>query len=215
MYAIRSYYAEDGEILVRGPGVFKGYWNQPEQTRDAFAEGWFRTGDIGAIDADGFLSITDRKKDLIITAGGENIAPQVLENLFKTDKFIANVMVYGDRKPFLTALVVPNFDNIEKFSREQGIDYLNHCDLVNHRRVLALVRQRIDHLQETMPAFQRIKRFTLISRDFTAADGEVTPTLKVKRRVVTRHFHQVLESMYLPEGRGVHDSGFCVVEKEG
>jgi len=206
--------AEDGEIWARGPGVFKGYWNRPNQTSEAFGDGWFKTGDIGTIDADGFLAITDRKKDLIVTAGGENVAPQVLENLFKTDKFIANVMVYGDRKPFLTALVVPNFENVEKFAREQGIDYLNHCDLVNHPQVLALVRQRVDHLQEKMPAIQRIKRFTLISRDFTAADGEITPTLKIKRKVVSQHFHQVFESMYLPQDRGVHDSGFCVVEGE-
>jgi long-chain acyl-CoA synthetase len=207
--------ADDGEILARGPGVFQGYWNQPEQTAAVFDDGWFRTGDIGQLDADGFLAITDRKKDLIVTAGGENVAPQVLENGIKTDKFITNVLVYGDRKPFLTALIVPNFDNIEKFAREHRIDFLNHCDLVNHPQVLRLIRDRIDLHQVSMPPILRIKRFTLISRDFSSSEGEVTPTLKVKRKVVARHFHRVLEEMYLPQDHGVHDSGFCIAEQEG
>jgi long-chain acyl-CoA synthetase len=207
--------ADDGEILARGPGVFQGYWNQPEQTAEVFDDGWFMTGDIGHLDADGFLAITDRKKDLLVTAGGENIAPQVLENVFKTDKFITNVLVYGDRKPYLTALIVPNFDNIEKFAKEHRIDFLNHCDLVNHPQVLRLIRDRIDLHQVNMPPIQRIKRFTLISRDFSGSEGEVTPTLKIKRKVVARHFHRVLEEMYLPHDHGVHDNGFCIVEKEG
>ncbi len=207
--------AEDGEILARGPGVFQGYWGQPEQTTEVFTDGWFKTGDIGKVDADGFLAITDRKKDLIVTAGGKNVAPQVLENRFKTDKFIANVMVCGDSKPFLTALVVPNFDNIEKYARDHQIDFLDHCDLVNHPQILRLIRERIDRQQTNMPSFQRIKRFTLLSRDFSGSEGEVTPTLKVKRKVVAKHFHRVMEGMYLPQDHGVHDSGFCVVEQDG
>jgi len=207
--------AEDGEILVRGPGVFQGYWGQPEQSAEVFVDGWFRTGDIGHVDADGFLAITDRKKDLIVTAGGKNVAPQILENLFKTDKFIANVMVYGDRKPFLTALIVPNFDNIEKYAREHRIDFLNHCDLVDHPQILGLIRERVDRHQANMPSFQRVKRFTLLSRDFSGSEGEVTPTLKIKRKVVAGHFQHVLEGMYLPLDHGVHDSGFCIVEQEG
>jgi len=207
--------AEDGEILARGPGVFQGYWSRPEENEAAFDGEWFRTGDIGRLDEEGFLAITDRKKDLIVTAGGENVAPQVLENRFKTDKFIANVLVYGDRKPFLTALIVPNFENVEKFAREHGIDFLNHCDLVNHPQILQLIRSRVDRHQVGMPAIQHIKRFTLISRDFTSSEGEVTPTLKVRRKVVTRHFHRILEGMYLPDGHGIHDSGFCIVEENG
>jgi long-chain acyl-CoA synthetase len=147
--------ADDGEILVKGPGVFAGYWNRPEETAEAFVDGWFKTGDIGVIDADGFLAITDRKKDLIVTAGGENVAPQNLENLLKTDKYIANSMIYGDKKPFLTALLVPNFDNLEKYARYKKIDFLNHCDLVSHPRVLDLVRRRVDALQQNRPPFGR------------------------------------------------------------
>ncbi len=199
----------DGEILVRGPGVFQGYWQRPELTAETFDESWFKTGDIGRLDANGFLTITDRKKDLIITAGGENIAPQNLENLFKSDKYLANALVYGDRKPFLTALLVPNFDNLEKYARYKKIDFLNHCDLVGHPRVLDLLRRRIDRLQENLPPFNRVKRFTLLSRDFSSAEGEVTPTLKLKRKVVAAHFQQVLETMYLPQASGNHDRSFC------
>ena len=206
--------AEDGEILVRGPGVFQGYWQNPAADAAAFTGEWFHTGDIGEIDAEGYLAITDRKKDLIITAGGENIAPQILENRLKRDKFIANALVYGDGKPFLTALLVPDFEQLERYAHYKELDFLNHCDLVNHPRILDLIRRRIDPLQAPLPPIQRIKRFTLISRDFSSAEGEVTPTLKIKRRVVSRHFHQVLEGMYLAKGQGPHDAGYCVVANE-
>jgi long-chain acyl-CoA synthetase len=203
--------AEDGEILVKGPGVFQGYWNNPEATEEAFVDGWFKTGDVGTLDADGFLAITDRKKDLIVTAGGENIAPQHLENRFKSDKFLANAMVYGDRKPYLTALLIPNLENLESYARHRKIDFLDHCDLVNHPQILNLIRRRIDALQEGYPSFQRIKRFTLLSRDFSK--DEMTPTLKVKRKLVTERFHKILEEMYLPRDHGLHDSGSCVLEE--
>jgi long-chain acyl-CoA synthetase len=206
--------ADDGEIIVAGPGIFQGYWQKDDKTAEVLADGWFKTGDIGEIDTDGFLKITDRKKDLIVTAGGKNIAPQFLENLFKTDKYLSNAVVYGDRKPFLTALLVPNFDNIEKYARYKKIDFLNHCDLVNHPRVLDLVRRRIDKMQSGQPSFNRVKRFTLISRDFTAEEGEITPTLKIKRKEVSANFQQILEGMYLAEGHGNHDAGFCVIEHE-
>ncbi|AMV71318.1 AMP-dependent synthetase/ligase [Desulfuromonas carbonis] len=203
--------AADGEILARGPGVFGGYWNRAELTRDAFRDGWFCTGDIGELDGDGFLAITDRKKDLIVTAGGENIAPQNLENRFKSDKYLANAMVYGDGKPFLTALLVPNFENLEKYADYKKIDYLNHCDLVSHPRILDLIRRRIDQMQAELPSFKRVKRFTLISRDFSAEEGEVTPTLKIKRKAIRDHFDKVLEGMYQASDHGSHDSGFCII----
>ncbi len=202
--------AEDGEILVRGPGVFQGYWNNPTATAEAFADGWFKTGDIGVLDADGFLAITDRKKDLIVTAAGKNIAPQNLENLFKTDKYLANAMIYGDRKPYLTALLVPNLENLEKYARYKKIDYIDHCDLVSHPQILDLIRRRINALQQEMPSYQTIKRFTLLSADF--GKELVTPTLKIKRKLVSRHYQSVLEGMYLAQDLGVHDSGFCVID---
>ncbi|BCR06129.1 AMP-dependent synthetase [Desulfuromonas versatilis] len=204
--------ADDGEILVRGPGIFKGYWEDPERTAEAFEGDWFRTGDIGSVDEDGYLKITDRKKDLIVTAGGKNIAPQFLENLVKADKFFANAMVYGDRKPFLTALLVPNLENLEKYARANDIPFLNHCDLVTHPKILELARTRLEAKQENLPGYQQIKRFTLLSGDFSKE--QVTPTLKVKRRLVTQHYHQVLEEMYQAKDHGVHDSGFCIVDAE-
>lgn len=206
--------AADGEIEIRGAGVFSGYWGREDLNDEVFDDGWFRTGDIGELDEDGFLSITDRKKDLLVTAGGENIAPQNLENNFKQDKYLANAMVYGDRKPYLVALLVPNFENLEKYARYKQFDFLNHCDLVSHPRILDLIRRRIDQIQANRPSFSRIKRFTLISRDFSSDEGEVTPTLKIKRKVVAEHFHQVLEGMYVAKDQGTHDSGFCVVEEE-
>lgn len=202
--------APDGEILLRGSGVFSGYWKRPDETREVFEGGWFRTGDIGTIDPGGFLAITDRKKDLLITGSGENIAPQPLENLFKSDPLIANALVLGDRRPYLTALLVPNLENLEKFGRELGIDFASHCDLVTHPKVLEPLRQRIDRLQEGLPPFQRIKRFTLLSKDFSKQ--ALTPTLKVKRKVVIEQFRGVLEGMYSPQDHGFHDSGFCIVE---
>lgn len=204
--------AADGEILVRGPGVFRGYWNNPVASAEAFVDGWFKTGDIGVVDSDGFLAITDRKKDLIVTAGGKNIAPQNLENLFKTDKYLANAMVYGDRKPYLTALLVPNLENLEKYARYKKINFIDHCDLVGHPQILDLIRRRIDALQQEMPSYQKIKRFTLLSADF--GKELVTPTLKIKRKLVNQHYHSLLEGMYLAQDLGVHDSGFCVVDPQ-
>ena len=207
--------AEDGEILAAGPGIFRGYWNRPEESAAVLVDGWFHTGDVGTLDADGFLTITDRKKDLIITSGGENIAPQAIENHLKTDKFIANAMVCGDRRPFLTALLVPNFDNLIRYAHLKQIDFLSLCDLVNHPRVLELMRRRVEHLQAGVPRFQQIKRFTLLSRDFTAEAGEVTPTLKVRRKAVSEKFRHLIDSMYLAGDHGVHDTGFCIVDTAG
>ena len=206
--------ADDGEILLRGAAISPGYWNLPEETEQTFRDGWLKTGDVGELDKDGFLTITDRKKDLIVTAGGENIAPQVLEKRFKSDRYLSNAIVFGDRKPFLTALLVPNFENLEKYASSHQIDFLNHCDLVNHPQVLELVRRHVDRLQKDLPAFNQVKRFTLLSRDFSSDRGEMTPTLKLKRRIVARNFEEVLENMYLERDHGVHDAGFCMMEEE-
>jgi len=205
--------ADDGEILVAGPGVFQGYWQRPEQTREAFNAGRFHTGDIGELDAQGFLAITDRKKDLIVTAGGENVAPQILEKLLKTDKFIANALVYGDRRPFLTALLIPNFDNLSRYARIKKIDFLTHCDLINHPQILALMRRRVEALQQGQPGFMQIKRFTLLSRDFLAENGELTQSLKIKRKAVAKKYHQIIESMYMQQDHGIHDHGFCILDE--
>ncbi|RMF47579.1 MAG: long-chain fatty acid--CoA ligase [Deltaproteobacteria bacterium] len=203
--------AEDGEILIRGKTVFKGYWQDPARTAEAIQDGWFRTGDIGTIDRDDYLRITDRKKDLIITAGGENIAPQLIENSLKEDKFIANAFVFGNRKPYLVGLLVPNFENLEKYARLKKIPYLDHCSLVTHPAILDLIRRRIDRIQSGQPGFMHIKRFTLLSRDFSGR--EITPTLKLKRKVIRENFSDLIEGMYLPQDHGIHDAGYCLLEE--
>jgi long-chain acyl-CoA synthetase len=178
-------------------------------------DGWFHTGDIGTLDRDGHLIITDRKKDLLVTAGGENVAPLAIENRLKTDKFIANVLVCGDQRPFLTALLIPNFDNLIRYAHLKRIDFLTMCDLVNHPRILELLRRRVEHLQAGLPGFQQIKRFTLLSRDFSAESGEITPTMKIRRQVVAGKFRPIIDSMYLAGDHGIHDAGFCIVDNTG
>jgi len=202
--------AADGEIQVQGPGVFSGYWNDDKASDEAFAQGWFKTGDIGRFDDDGYLYITDRKKDLIVTAGGENVAPQYLEGALKRDKYIANALIYGDRKPFLCALLVPNLEALERYANEREIPHLNHCDLVSQRALIDLIRDRVDALQSGLPPIQQIKRFTLLSRDFTG--DEITPTLKLRRKIIHSTYRTVLEGMYLAGDHGVHDSGFCALD---
>ncbi len=205
--------AEDGELLVKGPSVFNGYWKQPEKTAEALVDGWFHTGDIAEIDTAGFITITERKKDLIVTAGGKNVAPQEIENRLKTDKYISSLMVYGDRRPYLTALVVPDFDALQKYAEFKKIDFLDHCDLVNHPQILSLIRRRIDQLQTAVPSYRQIKRFTMLSRDFSSEQGEVTPTLKIKRNIVGRRYASLLEDLYRPEGEDIHDSSYCVIDQ--
>ena len=204
--------APDGELLVQGPSIFQGYWKQPDKTADNLKDGWLQTGDIGQIDSDGFLTITDRKKDIIVTSGGKNVAPQGLENELKADKYISNVMVCGDNRPYLTALIVPDFESLQNYADYKKIDFLDHCDLVNHPQVLDLIRRRIDKVQTTLPSFRQVKRFTLLSRDFSGEKGEVTPTLKVKRNIVGERFAQVLEDLYRAEGEAIIQTSFCIID---
>lgn len=202
--------ADDGEILLRGQTLFGGYWQNQAKSDEVLIDGWFHSGDIGEIDAQGYLAITDRKKDLIITASGENIAPQIIENGLKADKFIANAFIFGNRRPFLVALLVPNFDNLENYARLKNIPYRNHCDLVRHPRILSLLRRRIDKRQQELPGFQQVKRFILMSRDFSG--DEITPTLKLKRKIVRERYLTLIEEMYQAKDHGVHDGGFCITE---
>lgn len=206
--------ASDGELQVKGPSVFQGYWQMPQQTDAVLKDGWFHTGDIAKIDADGYIRITDRKKDLIVTAGGKNVAPQEIENQLKTDRYISSVMVHGDRRPYLTALIVPDFEALGKYADFKKIDFLDLCDLVNHPQILGLIRRRIDRLQQDFPNYKKIRRFTLLSRDFLGAKGEVTPTLKLRRQIISRRFARVIEDIYLPQDEGIHDTSFCIIESE-
>ena len=187
--------AEDGEILARGPNVMKGYYNRPEATAEALAGGWFHTGDIGQFDADGFLYITDRKKDLIVTAGGKKVPPQPIENKLKGDRFISEAVVLGDRRPYLIALVVPNFQVLEAHAREHGIAFENASELVRSPQVRALLEERVRQHQDHAASFETIKKIYVLERPFEMGT-ELTPSLKVKRKEVTRRFEREIAALY-------------------
>jgi long-chain acyl-CoA synthetase len=193
--------AGDGEILSRGPHIMKGYFNKPDATREAIdAEGWFHTGDIGTLDADGFLSITDRKKDLIVLAGGKKAAPQPIENELKQSPFIGMPIVIGDRQKFLAALLVPNFDRLKEWAassnrsvRWEAIDA--------DPEVRALFQREIDAYNADRPSHEQIRAFALLPSELTIEDGSVTPTLKVKRRTIETRYRDLIEGMYAAAGK--------------
>jgi len=189
----------DGEILVRGPQVMVGYYKDPEATGEAISDGWFRTGDIGHLE-NGFLYITDRKKELIITAGGKNVAPQPIENELKLDKYISSAFVYGDRKPYLTALLVPNLERIIEFARERHINYYDMDDLVIKEQVVKLYVQRVEEINSRLAPYETIKKFVLLPRDFSIEGGELTPTLKLRRKMISEKYLDKIESMYAENG---------------
>jgi long-chain acyl-CoA synthetase len=191
--------AEDGEILARGPSIMKGYYNMPEATARALEGGWFHTGDIGHLDPDGFLVITDRKKDLIVTAGGKNVAPQPIENRLKTDKYVSEAIVIGDRRPFLIALIVPNFENLERYARYKGLEVKGVEELVAHPQVRDLLRRRVERYQADSPRHEKIRKIHLLERDLKIAEGELTPTLKVKRSRLAEDYKDVIEALYADE----------------
>ncbi len=190
--------ASDGEILARGPNMAtRGYYKKPEATAEVFEpDGWFHTGDIGRIDEDGFLFITDRKKDLIVTAGGINIAPQNIENILKTDPFMSQAMVYGDRRPYPVALITVNSEELAKFAKEQGILVTDYAQLTKHPKVLERVGRIVEEKNAQLQSYAKIKKFAVVPADFTQEGGELTPTLKVKRKVVAEKYRDALESLY-------------------
>ncbi|HEV8474254.1 MAG TPA: long-chain fatty acid--CoA ligase [Methylomirabilota bacterium] len=189
--------APDGEILFRGPNVAKGYFKQPQATAEVFdAAGWFHTGDIGRIDEDGFVFITDRKKDLIVTAGGMNIAPQNIENMLKADPFISQAMVYGDKKPYPVALITLNPDELTKFAHDHGIIAADPAVVVKHPKVVERVARTVEEKNSQLQSYAKIKKFTILPIDFTQDGGELTPTMKVKRKVVSSKYLNDLEELY-------------------
>jgi long-chain acyl-CoA synthetase len=189
--------APDGEILVRGPIIFPGYYKNDEATKEAFtSDGFFKTGDIGEYDDKGFLRITDRKKDLIVTAAGKNIAPQAIENLLKTDSLISNVMVHGDRRKFLSALVTLNPEELKKMAFQYRIQTSNNTDLSKNSKIYDLVRKRIEAKNKKLASYETIKRFAILDKDFTIESGELTPTLKLKRKLITERYKDLLDSFY-------------------
>jgi long-chain acyl-CoA synthetase len=188
--------AEDGEILVRGPSIFKGYWNRPEETQNAFQDGWFKTGDIGTIDGDGYLSVTDRKKELIKTSGGKFIAPQPIENSLKLNPLIGTAVILGDKRKFVFVLVSPNFPLLEDWARDNGVTFSTPANLVANPKVQALYEGIVEEVNQNLARFEKLKRVLLISDEFTANNGALTPTLKLRRRVIEERYRQQIDELY-------------------
>jgi long-chain acyl-CoA synthetase len=194
--------AGDGEVQVRGGNVMMGYLGRPAETAEAFQDGWFRTGDVGHLDADGFLVITDRIKDLIITSQGKNVAPQHVASRFGGDPYFEHVTIIGDRRPYLTALVVPAFPALEAHAREAGIPFASREELVARPEIVAFYEERIRAVGRSLATHEQIKRFTLLPREFTQEGGELTPTQKIRRRAVETRYRALIDAMYAAPSPG-------------
>ncbi len=186
----------DGEILAKGPNIMQGYYKLPEETAATIKDGWLHTGDIGYIDEDGFLFITDRKKNLFKTSGGKYVAPTPIENLFLTNKYIEQFVLIGDKRTFLSALIVPDFDNLKEFAKSANVQYVDIPDLLKKKEVIQLYEKEIVQIQKTLANYEKVRKFALMERAFTIEDGEMTPSLKIKRKVVEKKYADEIERMY-------------------
>jgi long-chain acyl-CoA synthetase len=189
----------DDEVLARGPNVFAGYWNLPEKTRETIdADGWLHTGDCGAIDAEGFLSIKDRLKDIIITSGGKNITPSNIENHLKFSPYISDAVVIGEGRHYLTCLVMLDQDNVAKFAQDRQVPYTDYASMTRAPEVLAMIRAELEQVNTRLARVEQIKDFRIIAQLLTAEDDELTPTMKLKRKVVASKYAAVIATMYAP-----------------
>ena len=195
--------APDGELLVKGPQVMLGYYKNDEATLESLQDGWFKTGDIARIDEEGFVYIVDRKKELIVTAGGKNIAPQPIENELKLDKYISSAIVFGDRKPYLVAVITPNVETLIDYARGENISYIDIEELVHNTKIKELYASRIKALNKNYPPYKTIKYFAVVANDFSIEGGELTPTLKLKRKVILEKYKDIIEDLYATKGNGV------------
>jgi long-chain acyl-CoA synthetase len=200
--------ASDGEILARGPNIMKGYFNKPAATAEAIdSEGWFHTGDIGQV-TDGFLAITDRKKDIIVTAGGKNIAPQPIENKVKTNKYVSQAVMIGDKRKFPIMLIVPNWDSVERWAKGQNIQWSDRKQLLAMPAVTAKIDKEVLGEVEDLARYEKPKVIGLLEHDFSVERGELTPSLKVKRRVIDKTYKHLIDSLYVEgekEYAGAHE----------
>jgi long-chain acyl-CoA synthetase len=192
--------AEDGELLTRGPAVFVGYWQKPTETAACFDdEGWFRTGDVASIDEDGFLSITDRKKELLKTSGGKLVAPQPIENKLKNNALVAQAALVGDKHKFISALLAPNFVALEAWAQQNGIEAKTRAELVANLQVIALYGGIVREVNGALANFETIKRFRVVADEWTQESGELTPSMKLKRRIITAQYSAVIDELYADE----------------
>jgi long-chain acyl-CoA synthetase len=188
--------AHDLEILVRGPSVFRGYWKRPDETRDAFVNGWFKTGDIGSLDEDGFLSVTDRKKDLLKTSGGKFIAPQPVENSLKLNALIGTAVVLGDRRKFASVIISPAFPVLEEWARANDISFVSREQLVANPTVKALYEGIVAEVNLGLARYEMLKKILLVPDEFNASDGTLTPTLKLRRRAIEARYRKQIDELY-------------------
>jgi long-chain acyl-CoA synthetase len=188
--------AEDGEILTRGPAVMLGYYKREAETREAMAGGWFHTGDIGSLDSEGFLKITDRKKDLIVTASGKNVAPQKIEGLLKVNPYFATVVAVGDKRPFIAALVVPNADKLKAQAEFMGLNSRSYSDVLGSPAIKEFLLTQIQAATRDLAPFEQIKRIQLLENDFTIASGELTPKMSVRRRFVEAKYKDLIDQIH-------------------
>jgi long-chain acyl-CoA synthetase len=189
--------AATGEILVRGKNVFMGYLNQPEKTAETIdKDGWLHTGDVGSMDADGYFKITDRMKDIIITAGGKNITPSELENELKFSPYITDAVVIGDKKPYLTVIIMIDQENIEKYAQDHDVPFSNYASLTRAPEVQALIQEVMEGVNKKFARVEQIKKFWLLDTQLSAEDEELTPTMKLKRKLVQTKYAPQIEAMY-------------------
>jgi long-chain acyl-CoA synthetase len=188
--------AEDGEILIRHGGIFQGYFKEPEATAQAMEGGWFHTGDVGEVDEEGYLKITDRKKDLIITAGGKNVAPQYIENLLKYSPYITDAVVIGDKRKFITALIVIDEENVVKYAQDHKVQYTTFASLTRTEEVIKLITEEVNKVNKQIARVENIRKFRLLDKKLYTEDGEVTPTMKVKRKAIAEQYKDIIEEMY-------------------
>jgi long-chain acyl-CoA synthetase len=198
--------ADDGEVLVRGPSVFKQYWNNPKETEEAFEDGWFKTGDIGNLDADGFLSITDRKKDLIKTSGGKFIAPQPIENSLKHNALVAEAVVLGEKRKFPSVLIAPNFPALEDWARIHEVAFSSRAELVASPQVRALYEGVVEEVNQGLARFEKLKRVLVVGDEFSAENGTLTASMKLRRKVVAERYRRQIDEMYVQAEAAGHVS---------
>ena len=187
---------EDGEILTKGPHVMNGYYKKEAASREVFEGGWFHTGDIGHFDEEGFLVITDRKKDIIVTSGGKNVAPQPIEGILNLNPYISTALVIGDSRKFISALVVPNFEKLEEYARQNNISFEDHCDLVKKEEIVRFIQEQVDRSAPNLASYEKVKKIALLDKEFEIEKGEITPTLKVKRNIVEEKYKGIIDAMY-------------------
>jgi len=188
--------AEDGEILVKSPGVFKGYFKDAQATAETLIDGWLHSGDVGELDEEGNLIITDRKKDIIITAGGKNIAPQYIENQLKFSPYINDAVVIGDGRKYITAIIILDEDNVVKFAQDNKIQFSTYGDLAGNQQINKLIKSEVDKCNQGLSQVEQVKKFTILPKKLYEEDGEVTPTMKVKRKHINEAYGELIEAMY-------------------